>query len=65
VVERAESELLEVVAALAAPHRLAGGLDRREEHPDERPDDRDHDEQFDERESAALARGAVVVGTGH
>jgi hypothetical protein len=46
-----QPDLLEVVAALHPPPRLAGRLHGGQEEADEHRDDRDHDEQFDERET--------------
>jgi hypothetical protein len=55
VVLKGETELLEVVATLSPPGRLAGRLHRRKKECDQQPDDRDDDQQLDQREAAAAA----------
>ena len=46
-----QHHLSDIAAALAAPRRLAGGLNRRQQEPDQHADDRDDDQQLDEREA--------------
>src|SRR5437762_3323790 len=57
IVVQADAELLEVVAALRPPGRLASGLHRRQEQGDQNADDGNDDEQLDEREAAAPRYG--------
>ena len=51
VVVQGQADLLEVVAALAAPRRLAGGLHGRQQQGDQHRDDRDDHQKFDQSES--------------
>jgi hypothetical protein len=55
----AEGHLLEVVRALIAPSRFAGGLHRRQEEGHQDADDRNHHQQLDKSE-AAPPRHALI-----
>jgi hypothetical protein len=50
----AGKELVQVVLALRVAGRLAGLVDRGQEHRREDTDDRDHDQQLHERERMTL-----------
>jgi hypothetical protein len=52
-----ERQILEVVLALRAAGRFAGGLDGRQQQCDEDANDRDDDQELDERERSGLGAG--------
>jgi hypothetical protein len=54
-----ESQLLQVVHALAPSRRLASGLDGREKQRDQDRDDRDHNEKLDQGKTATLSVSAT------
>ena len=58
IVDR-QADVLEVVLALGAAGRFAGGLNRRQQQRDQDADDRDDDQQFDERKAAVAIKGAT------
>ena len=60
VVVHGHAQLPEVVLALAAAGRLAGGLDRRQEQRHQNADDGDHDQQFDQRKRACAHAGPAT-----
>ena len=65
VVDR-QSQLLEVVGALHAAGRLAGGLHRRQEQGHQDADNGDHDEELDERETRGRIHNVELeVRTAH
>ena len=51
VIVEPDPHLAQVVLAVGAPGRLAGGLDGRQEQAHEHADDRHDDEQLDQREA--------------
>ena len=53
VVVQRQSQLLEIVLALAAASGLAGGLHGRQKQRHQNGDDGNHDQQLDQRESAS------------
>ena len=55
IVVAGNAELLEIVAALRAAGRFAGGLNGRKQQGDEDRDNRDHDQQLDQREARPCA----------
>ena len=60
VILHCETNLLEIVLALAAPRGFAGGLDGGQQECDQDPDDRDHDKQLHERESTPAANAKFL-----
>lgn len=53
IVLQGDAQLFEVVGALEAPARFAGGLDGRQQERNQDANNRDDDQQFDQREAAA------------
>jgi hypothetical protein len=51
MIQAAQRQLLEIVLALTAARRFAGGLNRGQEQRHQDADDGDHHQQLDERET--------------
>ena len=58
---RCQPQLLQVVDALSAAGRLAGGLNRRQEQRNQDGDDCDDDQQFNQGEASGFARRPTVL----